>query len=158
MDIQMLYWHWLVLGLLLVVGEIFIPSFTILWFGLGALVVGLIELLIPMSLSVQILLWTLSSVVFTLVWFKIIKVKMAQGNRGEEARNDAIGASGLVTKLPTQSTQGRIRFSTPVMDSDEWEFSCDSVVELGDRLHIKEVSGYFLVGTKLNESIRQLVN
>ena len=150
MDIQMLYWHWLVLGLLLVVGEIFIPSFTILWFGLGALVVGLIELLIPMSLSVQILLWTLSSVVFTLVWFKIIKVKMAQGNRGEEARNDAIGASGLVTKLPTQRTQGRIRFSTPVMDSDEWEFSCDSVVELGDRLHIKEVSGDFLVVTKLN--------
>ena len=150
MDIQMLYWHWLVLGLLLVVGEIFIPSFTILWFGLGALVVGLIELLIPMSLSVQILLWTVSSAVFTLVWFKIIKVKMAQGNRGEEARNDAIGASGLVTKLPTQSTQGRIRFSTPVMDSDEWEFSCDSVVELGDRLHIKEVSGDFLVVTKLN--------
>ncbi|MBT5796035.1 MAG: NfeD family protein [Porticoccaceae bacterium] len=150
MDIQMLYWHWLVLGLLLVVGEIFIPSFTILWFGLGALVVGLVELLIPMSLSVQILLWTVSSVVFTLVWFKSIKVKMAQGNRGEEARNDAIGASGLVTKLPTQSTQGRIRFSTPVMDSDEWEFSCDSVVELGDRLHIKEVSGDFLVVTKLN--------
>ena len=150
MDIQMLYWHWLVLGLLLVVGEIFIPSFTILWFGLGALVVGLVELLIPMSLSVQILLWTVSSVVFTLVWFKIIKVKMAQGNRGEDARNDAIGASGLVTKLPTQSTQGRIRFSTPVMDSDEWEFSCESVVELGDRLHIKEVSGDFLVVTKLN--------
>ena len=118
MDIQMLYWHWLVLGLLLVVGEIFIPSFTILWFGLGALVVGLVELLIPMSLSVQILLWTVSSVVFTLVWFKSIKVKMAQGNRGEDARNDAIGASGLVTKLPTQSTQGRMRFSTPVMDSD----------------------------------------
>ena len=89
MDIQMLYWHWLVLGLLLVVGEIFIPSFTILWFGLGALVVGLVELLIPMSLSVQILLWTVSSVVFTLVWFKSIKVKMAQGNRGEDAKNDA---------------------------------------------------------------------
>ena len=150
MDIQMLYWHWLVLGLLLVVGEIFIPSFTILWFGLGALVVGVVELLIPMSLSVQILLWTVSSVVFTLVWFKIIKVKMAQGNRGEEARNDAIGASGLVTKLPTQSTQGRMRFSTPVMDSDEWKFSCDSIVELGDRLHIKEVSGDFLVVAKLN--------
>ena len=150
MDIQMLYWHWLVLGLLLVVGEIFIPSFTILWFGLGALVVGLVELLIPMSLSVQILLWTVSSVVFTLVWFKIIKVKMAQVNRFVEESNDAIGATGVVSNLPTQSTQGWFRFSTLVMDSDEWEFSCDSVVELGDRLHIKEVSGNFLVVTKLN--------
>ncbi|MFQ3345528.1 MAG: hypothetical protein ACI89A_000063 [Porticoccaceae bacterium] len=150
MDIELLYWHWLVLGLLLVVGEIFIPSFTILWFGLGALVVGLVQLLIPMPLTVQVLLWTLSSVVFTLIWFKIIKVKMAQGKTGEHAHNDAIGASGLVIKLPTQSTQGRMRFSTPVMDSDEWTFSCDTDVELGDRLHIKEISGEFLVVTKLN--------
>ena len=40
MELQMLYWHWLVLGVVLIVAEIFIPSFTILWFGLGALVVG----------------------------------------------------------------------------------------------------------------------
>ncbi|KRO95214.1 MAG: hypothetical protein ABS24_08295 [SAR92 bacterium BACL26 MAG-121220-bin70] len=150
MDIELLYWHWLVLGLLLVVGEIFIPSFTILWFGLGALVVGLVQLLIPMPLTVQVLLWTGSSVAFTLIWFKIIKAKMAQGKTGEQAHNDAIGASGLVIKLPTQSTQGRMRFSTPVMDSDEWEFSCDTDVELGDRLHIKEIFGEFLVVTKLN--------
>ena len=83
MDIELLYWHWLVLGLLLVVGEIFIPSFTILWFGLGALVVGLVQLLIPMPLTVQVLLWTGSSVAFTLIWFKIIKAKMAQGKTGE---------------------------------------------------------------------------
>ena len=150
MDIELLYWHWLVLVLLLVVGEIFIPSFTILWFGLGALVVGLVQLLIPMPLTVQVLLWTGSSVAFTLIWFKIIKAKMAQGKTGEQAHNDAICASGLVIKLPTQSTQGRMRFSTPVMDSDEWEFSCDTDVELGDRLHIKEIFGEFLVVTKLN--------
>jgi membrane protein implicated in regulation of membrane protease activity len=36
MDMQMLYWHWLVFGILLVIAEIFIPSFTIMWFGLGA--------------------------------------------------------------------------------------------------------------------------
>ena len=40
MDIQLLYWHWLVIGMLLVVAEIFVPSFTVLWFGLGALLVG----------------------------------------------------------------------------------------------------------------------
>ena len=51
MDIQLLYWHWLVIGMLLVVAEIFIPSFTVLWFGLGALVVGLVEMVAPMSLS-----------------------------------------------------------------------------------------------------------
>lgn len=85
MDIQLLYWHWLVIGMILVVGEIFIPSFTILWFGLGALVVGLVEMFIPMSLSTQILVWTVSSVLFTVAWFKFIKPKMESNNSGEKA-------------------------------------------------------------------------
>ena len=65
MVMEMLYWHWLVLGLLLIVAEIFVPSFTILWFGLGALVVGVLALMVKMSFSVQVLLWTISSVLFT---------------------------------------------------------------------------------------------
>lgn len=36
MDFQMLYWHWLVIGMLLIIGEIFVASFTMFWFGLGA--------------------------------------------------------------------------------------------------------------------------
>ena len=27
------YWHWMVLGLLLVASEVFVPSFVMLWFG-----------------------------------------------------------------------------------------------------------------------------
>ena len=54
MGIQLLYWHWLVLGMLLVAGEIFIPSFNILWFGLGALLVGLLLLLERNGEQVQI--------------------------------------------------------------------------------------------------------
>jgi membrane protein implicated in regulation of membrane protease activity len=150
MDIQLLYWHWLVIGMILVVSEIFIPSFTILWFGLGALVVGLVEMFVPMSLSTQILVWTVSSVLFTVAWFKVIKPRMASNNSGEKARYSAIGESGLVTKLPTDTTKGRMRFSTPIMDRDEWVFNCESAVNLGDRLYIKEVSGDVLVVTKVD--------
>jgi membrane protein implicated in regulation of membrane protease activity len=38
MDPAVQYWHWLVLGMILMVIEMFIPSFTIFWFGLGGLV------------------------------------------------------------------------------------------------------------------------
>ena len=55
MELHMLYWHWLVLGVVLVVAEIFIPSFTILWFGLGALVVGVVALLVDIPFSLQVL-------------------------------------------------------------------------------------------------------
>jgi len=35
------WWHWLVLGFCLIGMELLVPSFTIIWFGLGAVVVGL---------------------------------------------------------------------------------------------------------------------
>lgn len=148
MDIQMLYWHWLVLGILLIIGEIFIPSFTILWFGLGALVVAVAALLVDMPFSIQVLLWTLSSVAFTVLWFKAVKPRMTSGNISAEAHDSAIGESGQVIKVPTDTTNGKLRFSTPVLDRDEWEFSCDSEVALGDRLYIKEISGDLLVVQK----------
>jgi membrane protein implicated in regulation of membrane protease activity len=46
MEFKLLYWHWLVLGMVMILAEIFIPSFTIFWFGLGAILVGGILLLI----------------------------------------------------------------------------------------------------------------
>jgi len=150
MEFQLLYWYWLVIGMFLVVAEIFIASFTILWFGLGALVVGITEIFFTMTIGVQILLWTGSSVFFTVLWFKVIKPKMALSHHGNNARESAIGESGLVIKTPTDSTQGRIRFSTPIMDQDEWSFICDVPVELGDRLHVKSISGNVLMVMKLN--------
>ena len=150
MDIQLLYWHWLVIGMLLVVAEIFIPSFTVLWFGLGALVVGLVEMVAPMSMTTQILVWTVSSVLFAVGWFKVIKPKMAAANQNKQSRQSAIGESGLVIKLPSESTLGTMRFSTPVLDRDEWQFRCDVEVELGDRLHIQEISDQTLVVVRLD--------
>jgi membrane protein implicated in regulation of membrane protease activity len=148
MEFQLLHSYWLVIGMVLIVAEIFIVSFTILWFGLGALVVGIMEIFFPMTLSVQILLWTLSSVVFTVIWFKVIKPMMSLSHRGDNARQSAIGGSGIVIKTPTETTPGRMRFSTPIMDRDEWIFTCDIPVDLGDKLHITAISGDILVVEK----------
>ena len=150
MEFQMLQWHWLVIGMVLIAAEMFIVSFTILWFGLGALVVAIMEIFFSMTLNTQILLWTCSSVFFTFIWFKIIKPKMALSNQGDNSRKSAIGESGIVIKAPTDTTQGRMRFSTPIMDCDEWSFRCDKPVNLGDKLQIKTISGDTLVVKKID--------
>ena len=149
MDMQLLYWHWLLLGLILIIAEIFIPSFTIMWFGLGAIIVGLISLAVDMSFNWQVLLWTVSSVTFTVLWFMVIKPKMAYRNFEGLAKESAIGESGQVIKIPTETSNGRMRFTTAVLGCDEWAFSCDMEVSLGDRLHIKEIAGDVLIVTKL---------
>ena len=68
MDMQTVYWHWLVLGISLIIAEIFIPSFTILWFGLGAILVGIVMSLMDLTFGSQLLLWTFFSVAFVLFY------------------------------------------------------------------------------------------
>ena len=58
----MLYWHWLAFGMALMAIEIFLPSFTALWFGAGAILVGILLLLIPsLSLAWQVGIWAVAS-------------------------------------------------------------------------------------------------
>jgi len=56
------WWYWLLAGFILIGLELVIPSFTIIWFGLGALLVGILVVLLP-SLPdwLQVLLWALAS-------------------------------------------------------------------------------------------------
>lgn len=150
MDFELQYWHWLVFGMLLVAGEIFIPSFTILWFGLGALFVGLLMLLTDLNFPAQILVWTISSVLFTVLWFKYFKPKMIDKTSAGITRDAAIGESGQVIKAPTEHSRGQVRFTTPILGNDEWDFICDSQVALGDRVHIREISGNTLIVVKLS--------
>ncbi len=64
-----LYWHWLVLGIVLVVLEVFSPGVFFLWLGLSAgLVGGLLWLMPELAWTTQLLLFALFSVVSVVVW------------------------------------------------------------------------------------------
>jgi len=57
------YWHWLVLGVLLALLEIFSPGVFMLWIGIGAAVTGLLLLLIPdLPWQVQLVAFALFSI------------------------------------------------------------------------------------------------
>lgn len=74
MDINLQYWHWLVFAMILIMAEIFVPSFTIFWFGLGGLVVaGLMLLFSGIGLSWQLFIWAIPSCTFTFLWFRFIR-------------------------------------------------------------------------------------
>ncbi len=144
MDIQ--YWHWLVLGMVLIGFEIFIPSFTVLWFGLGALVVALALLVSPdLPMGWQLFSWAILSTAFALAWFKYLRPKMTDKTNAGIAREAIVGEMGMVIKAPSDGTRGRVRFTTPVLGDDEWTFICDEQVVVGDKVKIQEASGNTLV-------------
>lgn len=144
MDLQ--YWHWLVFGMVLIIAEVFIPSFTIFWFGLGALAVGGLLWIVPaMSLTAQVLLWTLFSSLLTAFWFLVMKPRMQDKTRAGMSREALLGETGQVIRVPEGDRRGLVRFSKPLLGSDEWSFISDDPVSLGDRVQIRDVSGNTLI-------------
>ncbi|MFH2123060.1 MAG: NfeD family protein [Pseudomonadota bacterium] len=131
------WWHWIVLGVILVLLEMVVPSFTIFWFGLGALVTGLVMALFPdISLKWQLLVFSLSSVAFTFFWFRLFvpRKKMKSLLMDEQA---AIGQTGIAaTRALVPGEMGRVVFSVPVLDDESWMYMADEPIETGNRVRV----------------------
>ena len=141
-NFQMLYWYWLVFGMILMLLELAVPSFTIFWFGLGALAVGVLLLVAPdLSLTLQLLVWVIASAAFVLFWFKVLKPRMTDKTTSGIAREAVLGETAMVTRVPEGDRRGEIRFSVPMLGSDTWPFICDDEVTVGDRVAVRDISG-----------------
>lgn len=59
------YWHWLILGVVLVILEMLAPGVVFLWLGLAAIATGIIDLVLPADLGweYQVLIFAGLSVV-----------------------------------------------------------------------------------------------
>lgn len=146
MKLAILYWHWLIFGMLLMMVELFVPSMTILWFGLGGLIVGLWLWVAPSTgLSLQLFIWALASCGFVLLWFKLLKPRMVHRTTAGVSREAMIGEIGLVLRPAEGDRLGKVRFTTPLLGEDEWPFRCDSQIDVGERVTVSDISGNTLV-------------
>mgnify|MGYP001787534909 CR=1 FL=1 len=149
MAFTLLYWHWLIFGMLLTMLEILLPSFTALWFGIGALLVGLLLLVFPeMSVGWQIFIWAVASAAATWGWFRFLKPRSGDRTKAGLSREAIVGESGQVISVPFEKKRGVLRFTMPILGADEWPFICDEPVSIGDRLIVNDVAGNTLLVRK----------
>ncbi|OOZ42705.1 NfeD family protein [Solemya elarraichensis gill symbiont] len=150
MDLQLVYWHWVIFGIALILLEIVLPSFTALWFGAAAVVVGTLLYLLPdLSGTHQVVLWTGLSAMFTWLWFKYLKPMSIDKTKAGLSREAIVGEVGQVLIVPTGEGKGVLRFPAPILGADEWRFiSQDADLSAGDRIRVVDVSGNTLVVTK----------
>jgi hypothetical protein len=146
-DLQLLYWHWMVFGMVLILAELVIPSFTIIWFGLGAVLVGLLAWLgFDPEFKWQLLLWILFTSGFAAAWFYWIKPLSTDRTKAGLAREAVLGQRCLLTKLPVDpGHRGEVRFSVPMLGADTWPCLLDGVARVGDTVIVKEVLGNTLL-------------
>ncbi len=66
---------WLIIGALLILFEIILPGVYLFWIGVAALIVGFILNFLPLSLTIQILLFAIFCIVTVLIGVKTYKGK-----------------------------------------------------------------------------------
>lgn len=138
------WWHWIVGGIALVLAELAMPAFYIIWFGLGALLVGLLLLLAPgLSLTAQIVSWIVASLAMTWLWFRVFR-KAQQTTLSGTADGEAIGEIGLLVGAIAPFEKGRVRFQRPLLGADEWVCRADSAIAAGERVRVVAVEGSYL--------------
>jgi len=146
LEIHIYYWYWIVFGISLMLSEIFIGSFFIFWFGASATAVGVLLILIPqLSLTTQLISWTILSLVFIVAWFKLFKPLSIDKTKAGLSREALIGEVGQIISTPTSEKNGIVRFPVPLLGANEWEVISQEELTVGDRVKVTEVSGNSLI-------------
>ena len=138
------WWHWEIAGLALVLLELAVPAFFVIWFGFGAMLVGLVLLLAPgLALSAQIGVWVLASVAMTVLWFRVFKRSQHKTLVGTAA-GEVIGEIGLLVSAVAPFERGKVRFQRPVLGAEEWACVAESAIAAGQRVRVVSVEGSYV--------------
>jgi len=138
---NLLWWHWVVLGLILVVSEIFAPLFIVIWFGLSAIIVGLVDLVFATSFMTELLEWIILSVIFLALWLIFFKDKTVSKSGQSDFR---LNTKGIVIQKIKPHDKGKVKFDAPVLGSSEWYAVADKTIEVGESIIIVDVNGQLL--------------
>jgi hypothetical protein len=150
MELDILYWHWIVFGIALMLSEIVLLSFFILWFGAAAIVIGCLLYLFPgMSTTWQILLWAILSAGLAWAWFKYLKPLSIDKTKAGLSKEAISGEIGLVLSVPNGQKRGKLRFPAPILGDDEWLIMSQDDLTVGDSVSVLDVSGNTLIVRKM---------
>jgi membrane protein implicated in regulation of membrane protease activity len=128
---------WILLGFAIMSMELFAPGFILVFFGLGAVVTGLLLLFLPLGVNTQLVLFSVISVVL-LVSFR----KMAQGyfigrvsNKNPTGTMEVFsGETAVVTEdIIPNSPHGKVEFH-----GTSWNADAETEIKKGIKVAVLE--------------------
>lgn len=140
---QLEWWHWAVTGILLILAELAVPAFVLVWFGLGALIVALLVALTTIGVTAQLSAWLVVSVVLVFLWFKVFRPETHKTRIGM-SEPAMIGEVGLLARDVAPFEKGEVRFQKPLLGTDTWPCIADEAIKAGERVRVVAVEGSIL--------------
>lgn len=148
---ELVWWHWAVAGIVLMLAELAIPAFVLVWFGLGAVLVAVLVALLPaFSLAGQLALWLVVSLALIGLWFRVFKPGVHKTTVGMSAPG-VVGEIGLLVSAVAPFDRGEVRFQKPLLGTDVWPCIADETLAAGERVRVLAVEGSILKVGKTRE-------
>ena len=144
MEFDFIWWHWIVLGLGMIILELFTSTWIMLSFGLSSILVGVLTKIFSLPLSFGLGLWTIMSLALTYFFFTYFKKRGKISSRGQTSNN--IGSVGIIDK--NKKDMLIIRFEKPILGSRVWNIESKDTLIVGDKAIMIAVKGQTIVVTK----------
>jgi len=109
------HWFWLSLGLILGVAEMVAPGFFLMWLGLAALTVGVLDYFLPITVAYQVAMFAILSVLAVFAGKKILQENPIESDDPKLNDRGARLTGEIVTVVDAISNgQGRVKVGDSV--------------------------------------------
>ncbi len=141
---------WLIIGILLIIGEIFTPSFFMILIGISSLLAGIVAFFIPVSLIFIPLCVFAVSTALSLIYLRPICVKYLYNKNAPPSNVDAMKGKILTAETRIDGTKN----GTVKLYADLWKARTEdaSVIEAGEKVRIVRIEGNTLIVSKNSDS------
>ena len=127
-------YFWIVLGVILMTAEVITPGTFLIFFGVSALLVGILTLFLPLPGTIELLLFALLSVVTLVTMRKHLKKLFSGKSQDAEGIDDSLkGRRAEVVERIAAPKPGKVE-----LDGVLWSAISDEVLEPGDTVVIAE--------------------
>src|SRR5215210_5144854 len=134
---------WTVLGVILIVAEIFTPGFVLLWFGIGALAAAFASLVGLSSLPLQFLIFAIVSTALTAASRTIFVNYFSREKTGTDLKTGVDGLPGKIGTVVTSSRGALNEGAVKVFGSTWTAYPAEGEepLEAGERVEVLRVQG-----------------
>jgi len=136
-----LWWHWIVFGIILLIAEMSTGTFFMLGLGVAAIIVGIIDATIGTSFTVELSIWVVLSILAIAAWFKWFKEPPLTDSGQSNYRLDTLG---IVMEDIQPHSRGKVTFDTPVLGNSSWHATAKVDIDKNTRVQIVQINGQLI--------------
>ena len=136
-----LWWHWIILGVVLLILEMSMGTFFMLGLGVAAILVGIIDTLFNTSFTLELSIWMVLSILAIAAWFKWFREPPLTDSGQSNYRLDTLG---IVMEDIQPHSRGKVTFDSPVLGNTSWHATAKVDINKHTRVQIVQINGQLI--------------